>query len=212
MQGVHALEQVAHLELRTVIPPELAAAPHQRRAARRHQHPDRRAGAGALSRAACRASRAAISTRSRDGEAHSPSRSCGGSRNRSTSIAWARPRRVSPACTTFSRSVTPIPDEQSTDVLVDEVALGEDGRSDSDSRHRFALHLEDGAPDGRRARRSRPRRPHGERRRPDAAVRRPDARPPDGARVRSVPRDRSSTSAEQKHGRLTAATCLRRSG
>ena len=49
--GVHALAQVAHLELYTGLAPEPLQAPPQRRAAGGHPHPDDRQGAAPLPRA-----------------------------------------------------------------------------------------------------------------------------------------------------------------
>ena len=55
--GVHALAQVAHLELYTDLAAGAAAPQDQRRAARRHPHPGDRQGAAPLPRAARRRSR-----------------------------------------------------------------------------------------------------------------------------------------------------------
>ena len=55
------------------------------------------------------------------------------------------------------------PEEKSTDVLVEDVTLGEDGDLDPGPRRRLALHLEDGAAHGRRAGRGRHRPDRGER-------------------------------------------------
>ena len=93
----------------------------------------------------------------------------------------------SPACTTSGPSSDDDPEEKSTDVLIEAAGARRGRRPDSGARDRLSLPVEDGAAHGRRAGRSRPRQPHGERRRPDAPVRRPDARPLDGARVRPVP-------------------------
>ena len=82
------------------------------------------------------------------------------------------------------------PEEKSTKVLVDEVTVGEDGDLDPDPRGRLALSLEDGAADGRRDRRGWARRAGGRRRRSIPARARRDAGAPHRTRVGALPRAR----------------------
>ena len=107
--GVHALAQVAHVDLRHGVAPEalrrrvndaLPADIHVLAVAAR---------VAPVPRPALRAVAAATSTRSRAGAPRSPSPSCGGSRTSWTSTRDAAARRGSRGCTTSARSPTATP-------------------------------------------------------------------------------------------------------
>ena len=177
--GVHALAQVAHLDVRTALPPGAAAAPHQRRAAGRHQRARDRQGAAPLPRAP-RRGRAQLPLPDR-AAAHRVRQAVrlvgqGAARRRRDA---ARGRARSPACSDFPAFTDDDPDEKSTTGACSSASrLDEDGRARPGPRRGLALPVEDGAADGRRARRSRPRRA-----RPDDVarfLREPSAMPADG--------------------------------
>ena len=94
--GVHALAQVAHLDVYTTLTPELLRRKiNDELPADIHLRSVVQGSRTGSTRATTRA-RAATCIRSRGAGRRSRSRSCGGSANRSTSAACARPRRASP--------------------------------------------------------------------------------------------------------------------
>ena len=209
--GVHALAQVAHLDVSTNLPPETLAPAAERRAAGRHQHPRGERSAAPVSRAS-RRGRAPISVsdcpppyRFRQGV-----RLVGQEPMDVATHARGRPR-ASRACAISSRS----PSSTTRDEAGEAGALNARARRSARlrrgrrprarRRRRFALSLEDGAEDGGRARGNRPRRTGAGRRR---AISRRCVRcagAADGAAVRALPRSRV---LRERHPRrlLRAAT------
>ncbi len=172
--GVHALGQVAHLDVRTSLPPDTLVGrvndllPADIHVLRRHQ------GAPSVPRATRRACRAPTSTRSPGAARPLPSRSCGGSKTICESARCGSRARAFTGRQDFRGFTDDDPDEKSTLV---EVGLGRadrERRRAAAGRRRVALPVEDGAADDRRARRSRARRTRAARR--DAAA---GARPAD---------------------------------
>ena len=147
--GVHALQQVAHLDLETRLAPETL-----RRALNDELPADIHVlapgeGDPAVPRAPLGGRRAATSTRSRGGARPSASRSCGGSATRSTARRSPRPAGCSRGCTTSARTATRSPAEGSTRVKLERVQVEEAGDARPRARPRLALPVEDGAAPGR---------------------------------------------------------------
>ena len=156
--GVHALEQVAHLDIPTNLAARDAAAADQRRAARRHQRARHRGRSAPVPRAA----RRRVAQLSLPGGAppHGVREAVrvvgeGGPRRAS---GCARPRPRFAGMHDFRSFSDSDPGETSTKVLLDDVRGGRRGRPDPRARGRVALHLEDGAANRRRAGGGRPRR------------------------------------------------------